>query len=68
MRLTYSPLLLVFLACSSEPEQAQPEVTQRQRDSAVAASGLPGAQGVGRAIRAADGAEARNAALDSIDP
>lgn len=41
-------------------------ITQRPRDSAVGASGLPGAGGVRRAIDASDAAESRAAAMDSI--
>lgn len=55
-------------ACSAEPAPKAGEVTQRQRDSAVAASGLPGAAGVGRAMQVADSAQARANLVDSIDP
>jgi hypothetical protein len=41
-------------------------LTQRQRDSAVAASRLPGAGGVGAALRAQDSAARRKAQLDSL--
>jgi hypothetical protein len=52
-------------ACGkSEPAQT-PTKTQAQRDSAIANSGLPGAQGVAKAMRAADSAKARQAAIDS---
>ena len=37
-----------------------------RRDSAVAGSGLPGAEGVGRALDAAEAANARNEAHDTI--
>lgn len=40
-------------------------VTQRQRDSIVGESGLPGARGVRNALEASDAAAARAAALDS---
>lgn len=62
--------LTMILLTACEPKEIEPgkEVTQRQRDSAVAASRLPGAQGVGRAIRVQDSAAARAARLDSIDP
>jgi len=40
-------------------------MSQRQRDSVLAGSILPGAQGVGRAMRASDAADRRNAGLDS---
>lgn len=40
--------------------------TQRERDSVIGASKLPGARGVKNAQAAADSAAARNARLDSI--
>jgi hypothetical protein len=40
-------------------------MTQRQKDSVLAQSQLPGAEGVGKALRAADSAKARQARLDS---
>ena len=40
--------------------------TQRQRDSVIAASRLPGAHGVGSALRAADSATARAALAESV--
>lgn len=50
-------------------EKAPPpkELTQHEKDSVVAASRLPGAKGVGAAMRVADSAVARNARLDSIN-
>jgi hypothetical protein len=53
-------------ACTSDSRQARP-ATQRERDSVLGASKLPGAQGVRGALRAADSAVARNARLDSVD-
>ena len=41
-------------------------LTRRQRDSAIAASRLPGAGGVGRALSAQDSAARRSARLDSL--
>lgn len=41
-------------------------LTQRQRDSIVGASGLPGSRGVQRGLEASDAAAARAAAMDSI--
>ncbi|MEX2152752.1 MAG: hypothetical protein WD825_05385 [Gemmatimonadaceae bacterium] len=40
-------------------------MTQRQRDSVLGQSKLPGAQGVTKAMLAADSAKARNARIDS---
>jgi hypothetical protein len=42
------------------------ELTQRQRDSLLAQSRLPGARGVGAAMRAADTIEARLRTADTI--
>lgn len=59
--------LLAALACGSgEQAETQPELTQRQRDSAIGASSLPGARGVTRALGAADSAAARSSRLDSL--
>jgi hypothetical protein len=43
-------------------------LTERQRDSILAQSRIPGASGVGRAMRAADSASARIRATDSVSP
>lgn len=40
--------------------------TQRQRDSVIGASQLPGAQGVRGALRVSDSADARRARQDSV--
>ena len=40
-------------------------MTQRQKDSVLAQSQLPGARGVGMALSASDSAKARQAQLDS---
>jgi hypothetical protein len=59
-------------ACSDGPsDQATlraDSMTQRQRDSVIGASRLPGAQGVRGALEASDAAAARAAAADSIRP
>ena len=72
------PSRLLLLAClaglagcapGDSPDDAgvsADSITQRQRDSAVGASGLPGSQGVNRALDASDAAAARNAAMDSL--
>ncbi|MGH7539094.1 MAG: hypothetical protein ACREMF_10685 [Gemmatimonadales bacterium] len=43
-------------------------LTQRQRDSILSQSSIPGARGVGRAMSAADSASARVQAGDTIGP
>jgi hypothetical protein len=53
--------VVVALACSKKSDEAsKPPLTQAQRDSAIAASKLPGAGVVGRALEVADSAEARS--------
>ena len=43
-------------------------LTQRQRDSILAQSRIPGARGVGSAMRAADSTSARVRVTDTIGP
>ena len=57
---------LLAAACTSDRSQARP-TTQRERDSVLGASKLPGARGVQGALRASDSAAARNARLDSVN-
>lgn len=61
---------LVAAGCSRGDTAANDRdtMTQRQRDSVLAQSGLPGAKGVGNALSAADSIRARNAQLDSLRP
>ena len=58
--------LVLAAACAAPERDAADTLTQRERDSTIGASKLPGAPGVSAAIRAADSANARNARLDSI--
>lgn len=58
--------MLALAACrSGESPDSGTELTKRQSDSAIGASGLPGARGITRAMNVADSAAARNARLDS---
>lgn len=69
MRLTILATTLLLMACgtgSGGANNAADTLTRRQRDSAIAESGLPGAQGIRGAMRAADTASARRARLDSL--
>ena len=60
------PLVLgLIIGCSKSDAPPPPAKTKAQRDSAVANSGLPGAEGVAKAMRAADSAKARQASIDS---
>jgi hypothetical protein len=64
-RLAILFLLVVPVACTAkdEPKRAR---TERERDSILGASQLPGARGVRGALGASDSAAARNARLDSV--
>ena len=58
---------LLAAACSKDGEDSQKkELTQRQRDSVLAETGLPGAKVVGTALEAADSTEARAKRLDEL--
>ena len=57
--------LVLTPACATKKDTAQ-KPTERQVDSAIGNSKLPGAQGVKGAMRVADSAAARQARLDSI--
>jgi hypothetical protein len=58
-------LLLLQIACASDEDAAPRNTTQRERDSVLGASRLPGAAGVRGALRAADSAAARSGRYDS---
>ena len=64
--------LTLLAACSggkTDKSAAQGDsLTERQRDSILAQSRIPGASGVGSAMRAADSASARIRATDSVSP
>jgi hypothetical protein len=58
-------------ACGAGQQQTannRDTMTQRQKDSVLAQSGIPGAAGVGMALKTADSLKAKQAALDSIKP
>ncbi len=64
--------LALLAACSggksAKPAAAGDSLTERQRDSILARSRIPGASGVGSAMRAADSTSARIRATDSVSP
>jgi hypothetical protein len=66
-------LLLIAVVCAAcsqkgDEQKTTRKLTQAQRDSAIAASKLPGAGVVGKALEVADTAEARASKQDaSID-
>ena len=47
-------------------ERRAPAASERQRDSAIGASQLPGARGVSGALRASDSAASRRVREDSV--
>jgi hypothetical protein len=57
--------LLLAAACSSKPLPGRDTLTQRQKDSVVGVSGLPGARGIRTAQTASDSARSRAAQVDS---
>ena len=60
------PLLALLAACISESGgNRRDTMTQRQKDSVLGQSGLPGAQGVTKALRASDSVKAHEARVDS---
>ncbi len=67
-------LMLGVLACAacggqtakSSAARGQDTLTERQRDSVLAKSRIPGASGVGKAMRVADSTSARVRASDSV--
>ncbi|HXF95832.1 MAG TPA: hypothetical protein VNI61_06980 [Gemmatimonadales bacterium] len=73
-RRIYLPVLLA-LACGTgggtgggAAARSGDTLTQRQRDSILAESRIPGARGVGKAMRVADSASARVQAADTVAP
>lgn len=71
MRRIIALLLPALLAgCGGAPGKAgaSDTLTERQRDSILAHSQIPGATGVDRAMKAADSTSARIRATDSVAP
>ncbi|HEY6109567.1 MAG TPA: hypothetical protein VIV56_11775 [Gemmatimonadales bacterium] len=68
-----SAIVLLVVACGGgnggSPRHAGGDtLTERQRDSMLSTSKIPGASGVGKAMNAADSASARVRAADTIGP
>jgi len=61
-------LLLAGCGGRSGSSRAADTLPERQRDSMLARSRIPGAGGVGAALRAADSTNARIRATDSVAP
>ena len=64
--------VVLLTACGGQSQKssaaAGDSLTQRQRDSILAQSRIPGARGVGRAMSASDSISARVRAVDSVTP
>ncbi|HYU52179.1 MAG TPA: hypothetical protein VEK37_04515 [Gemmatimonadaceae bacterium] len=58
-------LCLVSAACSKETEQTRSTLSQREKDSILAGSQIPGARAVKKTMTTADSAAARQARIDS---
>jgi hypothetical protein len=58
-------LSLAAVACTQETEQTRSTLTQRQKDSILAGSQIPGARAVKKTMTTADSAAARQARVDS---
>jgi hypothetical protein len=68
MRRSGLVLLAIVVSACAAPETAgnnRDTMTQRQKDSVLAQSSLPGARGVGMALKTSDSVKARQAQLDS---
>jgi len=62
--------LLLLSACgrSGKGDASRDTLTERQHDSILAKSSIPGASAVGRALKAADSTNARIRGTDSVSP
>jgi len=65
MRTWTLALALSLAACSGEAPR-ESNLTQRERDSVLAQSRIPGAHVVGRALRVADSIEAHVRSADTV--
>jgi hypothetical protein len=67
MALGLGLLAAAVVACAKDEAEKKQELTQREKDSVFAGSQIPGAKAVGKALRTADSAEARQARIDSTE-
>lgn len=56
---------LALAGCGKDEPEVRPVRTQREKDSILANSQIPGAKAVKRAMKSADSATARQARLDT---
>jgi len=62
-----APFLLALAACSTgDGSQPRDRMSQREKDSVLSESGIPGAKVVGKALTASDSSAARTSVLDSV--
>ena len=54
-------------ACGKDETETKRDLTQREKDSILGASTIPGAKAVKRAMTSADSATARQSRLDSAE-
>jgi hypothetical protein len=58
-------LSLALVACAKDDTQQTTTRTEREKDSLIARSPIPGAKAVGKAMSVADSAAARGARIDT---
>jgi hypothetical protein len=58
-------LAAALVGCGRDETAQKQELTQREKDSVFAGSRIPGARAVGKALRTADSATARQARIDT---
>jgi hypothetical protein len=63
--LVVAAVLLLALGCSGKKAETTRDLTERQRDSILAKSVLPGASAVGAALHAGDRETSRDAGLNA---
>jgi hypothetical protein len=57
---------IALAACHADHVERRAPATERERDSVIGASRLPGAKGVQGALRASDSADSRRVREDSV--
>ena len=65
--LTLAALGLGLIGCGTGESDSRRDLTQREKDSILGASQIPGAKAVKRSLTSADSAAARQARLDSAE-
>ena len=58
-------LTAAVVACSKDEAEKKQQLTEREKDSVLAGSQIPGAKAVNKALRTADSVAARQARIDS---